>query len=501
MNAAAIALNRFGLGATPDRAGAGRSAALAAFAVRRYEPLPAPWKPLPRTPGSAGGLARAAARRTPGARGPKSRHSRGVPPPGSRGLRGGRRRTRQQRAADLHPVRRAAGALLVQPLRGLGRQAARGRPGRRLRGRRDPPTCARPLRGPAARRRAPSGDAAVPGPGAVDRPAQLARHARGENRQLRGRGLNENLAREILELHTLGVRSGYTQDGRDRVRACADGLDAPRPTTWRWRRDDVPFRARPARAWRQDTCSAAAMPNGGEQQARDIIHDLVTSPATARHIARKLARHFVADEPPPALVRTAGERLLAHRRRPGQRVPRAGGLAGGVAAGGRQVQVAMGLGDLEPSRAGRQELPATQAANLHEPARPAGVAAQARRPATTTWPPPGPHPMRCCAASRWRSASPCRPATRSMHARSRRACCLARWARTRRPPSPAPKTARRARPAAGLARVPEEMRMTPRPTQFPRRRRAVLGCRRSCSRRPPPSGASSSSSSAARPTA
>jgi uncharacterized protein (DUF1800 family) len=43
-------------------------------------------------------------------------------------------------------------------------------------------------------------------------------------------------------------------------------------------------------------------PDGGEQQARAIIHDLVTSPATARHLARKLARHFVADDPPPALV-------------------------------------------------------------------------------------------------------------------------------------------------------------------------------------------------------
>ena len=41
---------------------------------------------------------------------------------------------------------------------------------------------------------------------------------------------------------------------------------------------------------------------GGEQQARAILHDLATAPATARHIATKLARHFVADDPPPALV-------------------------------------------------------------------------------------------------------------------------------------------------------------------------------------------------------
>ena len=40
----------------------------------------------------------------------------------------------------------------------------------------------------------------------------------------------------------------------------------------------------------------------GEQQARAVLHDLATSPATAHHIATKLARHFVADDPPPALV-------------------------------------------------------------------------------------------------------------------------------------------------------------------------------------------------------
>jgi uncharacterized protein (DUF1800 family) len=43
-------------------------------------------------------------------------------------------------------------------------------------------------------------------------------------------------------------------------------------------------------------------PDGGEEQARAILQDLVAAPATARHIATKLARHFVADEPPPALV-------------------------------------------------------------------------------------------------------------------------------------------------------------------------------------------------------
>jgi uncharacterized protein (DUF1800 family) len=50
-----------------------------------------------------------------------------------------------------------------------------------------------------------------------------------------------------------------------------------------------------------------AYASGGEQQALSILHDLVTSPATALHIARKLARHFVADEPPAALVQRLAE--------------------------------------------------------------------------------------------------------------------------------------------------------------------------------------------------
>ena len=50
--------------------------------------------------------------------------------------------------------------------------------------------------------------------------------------------------------------------------------------------------------------------DSGEQQARAILHDLVTAPATARHIATKLARHFVADDPPPALVQRLADTFV-----------------------------------------------------------------------------------------------------------------------------------------------------------------------------------------------
>lgn len=114
----------------------------------------------------------------------------------------------------------------------------------------------------------------------------------------RARGLNENLAREILELHTQGVRSGYTQ---------ADVTEFARALTgWTLPGDDdaadtfrfVPRLHEPGAR----TVLGRRYPEGGEAQARAILHDLAVAPATARHVARKLARHFVADDPPPALV-------------------------------------------------------------------------------------------------------------------------------------------------------------------------------------------------------
>ncbi|MBC5764204.1 DUF1800 domain-containing protein [Ramlibacter albus] len=124
----------------------------------------------------------------------------------------------------------------------------------------------------------------------------------GAEGQQNRRGLNENLAREILELHTMGVRSGYTQqDVTEFARALTgwtlpgDGFPGAAGTpTFRF----VPALHEPGAR----TVLGRTYAEGGEQQARAILHDLVTSQATARHVASKLARHFVADEPPPALV-------------------------------------------------------------------------------------------------------------------------------------------------------------------------------------------------------
>jgi uncharacterized protein (DUF1800 family) len=143
-------------------------------------------------------------------------------------------------------------------------------------------------------------------------PASVAGARAQARQQTRGRGLNENLAREILELHTLGVRSGYTQED---VTELARAL-----TGWTLPVDDAgdgataTFRFAPAlHEPGPRTVLGRSHAEGGEQQARDILHQLVMSPATARHLARKLARHFVADDPPPALV----ERLAATFSRTG----------------------------------------------------------------------------------------------------------------------------------------------------------------------------------------
>jgi uncharacterized protein (DUF1800 family) len=111
-----------------------------------------------------------------------------------------------------------------------------------------------------------------------------------------GRGLNENLAREILELHTLGVGAGYDQADVREFAELLTGLDWNPRTGARFR----PRAAEPGAetvlgrtygGWRADPAAIDA-----------ALDDIARHPDTARHIARKLAVHFVADTPDPGLV-------------------------------------------------------------------------------------------------------------------------------------------------------------------------------------------------------
>jgi uncharacterized protein (DUF1800 family) len=116
----------------------------------------------------------------------------------------------------------------------------------------------------------------------------------------RDKGLNENLARETLELHTLGVRSGYTQAD---VTSFANVL-----TGWTWINPDQPDRGgefiynKRLHEPGEQTVLGKTYPDTGMAQGRAVLADLARSPATAQHIAQKLAVHFVADDPPSTLV-------------------------------------------------------------------------------------------------------------------------------------------------------------------------------------------------------
>jgi uncharacterized protein (DUF1800 family) len=122
------------------------------------------------------------------------------------------------------------------------------------------------------------------------------------------RGLNENLAREMMELHTLGVRSGYTQaDVTEFARALTGwSLGAMNANAASSPGEPTPpgafvFRPRLHEPGAR-TLMGKQYAQPDEAQPLAVLHDLATAQATARHIAYKLARHFVADTPPPTLV-------------------------------------------------------------------------------------------------------------------------------------------------------------------------------------------------------
>ncbi|URW76908.1 DUF1800 domain-containing protein [Sphingomonas donggukensis] len=134
-----------------------------------------------------------------------------------------------------------------------------------------------------------------------------ARAARGQG-QGRKPGLNENLAREIMELHTLGVRTGYSQgDVTEFARAMTGwtvaglGRGGGRMAGTDGRPGDFVFAPRLHEPGAR-TIMGRGFAQDGQAQAAAVLDMLAAHPATARHIATKLVRHFVADDPPAAAV-------------------------------------------------------------------------------------------------------------------------------------------------------------------------------------------------------
>jgi uncharacterized protein (DUF1800 family) len=110
-------------------------------------------------------------------------------------------------------------------------------------------------------------------------------------------GLNENYARELMELHTLGVDGGYTQKDVTEVAKVFTGWTVEEPRkgaqfTFNDRRHEPGAKV----------IMGQTIPENGEEEGLLVLHRLATSPATAHHLSRQLAERFVSDTPPSALV-------------------------------------------------------------------------------------------------------------------------------------------------------------------------------------------------------
>lgn len=152
---------------------------------------------------------------------------------------------------------------------------------------------------------------------------RLKQRARPDEPPARLTGLNENLAREVLELHTLGVSGGGAAYGGWGGYGQADVTEFARVLTgWRVAQREVmsaswPAGASPTRfdpAWHEPGRKQLLGKTYGEgPEALDaVLHDLALHPSTARFLAAKLARHFVADDPPASLVQRLADTYLRH---------------------------------------------------------------------------------------------------------------------------------------------------------------------------------------------
>lgn len=147
-----------------------------------------------------------------------------------------------------------------------------------------------------------------------DSPAGRRQNQMAEKKGKPKRGLNENLGREILELHTLGVDGGYQQQD---VEELARGITGWRP----W------FASRKApKLGEHGSVFVNSLHQPGERflmgrnfeqkgavQGRSMLRHLASRPETAGFVAHKLARHFVADEPPKALVKKLASTYQSHQ--------------------------------------------------------------------------------------------------------------------------------------------------------------------------------------------
>jgi len=133
-------------------------------------------------------------------------------------------------------------------------------------------------------------------------PSPLSAQPQGKNAP---KGLNENYGRELMELHTLGVDGGYTQKDVTEVARAFTGWTIDNPRLGGGFR----FNPRIHDTGQKLVLGHVIKAGGGESDGEEVLDILAKHPSTARFIATKLARRFVSDTPPPALVDRAAARF------------------------------------------------------------------------------------------------------------------------------------------------------------------------------------------------
>src|ERR1044072_3041550 len=144
--------------------------------------------------------------------------------------------------------------------------------------------------------------------------------------QQQRRGINENYARELMELHTLGVDGGYTQKDVQEVARCftgwtiraprgagiaaADGMNGRRLEMLRQYAGTFRFNQAVHDDGEKIVLGQKIPAGGGVKDGLKVLEILAHHPATAKFVATKLVRHFVSDEPPAALVDRAAQTFL-----------------------------------------------------------------------------------------------------------------------------------------------------------------------------------------------
>jgi uncharacterized protein (DUF1800 family) len=164
------------------------------------------------------------------------------------------------------------------------------------------PPDARTMTGDA--RRPQRGRARARQPGSFDQPRTLADMPPGAQNR-RPRGLNENYARELMELHTLGVDGGYSQKDVQEVARAFTGWTIANPRQG----GAFTFEGRLHDDGEKLVLGQKIKAGGGRKDGEQVLDLLAAHPSTARHIATKLARRFVSDNPPAALVERAARRF------------------------------------------------------------------------------------------------------------------------------------------------------------------------------------------------